>query len=590
MASEPKLPIIWPKWNRGWHPEKIQEPDGPIRIRNYGIGFENDNTQPDFYPLPLLQHIFDRKVLSLEVNALQGLDQAAKDSLVGRVLGLGDSGLETYIKVFAILKLMGQLERLPAFVRERVADQELPLYRPDRVQRGDRPFYGKSKKPLPDGLLDEYGWISFEREQYSVTVPTFDYQSEPYELVAADVLPYYKVTQTTTSTSPTVSGTSGASTTSSERSGGSGSVSKILIHPLCHKFYDTFRKLEVPDEEIFFALKKFRNDNDTSFRQEVKMLQAFNSTKHLHIMALLAAFTLKSENFLIFPWADHDLHMYWKKVRPKPDATDAKLVRWISRQAWKLVEAVSCIHALPEDKSIPETGRLYGRHGDLKPENILWYKSRKGFGNLVIADMGLSKTHKFASKTYTMRPNVQATPRYRPPEIEYEDGKMGRTFDIWTLGCTFFEMANWLHGGYTELENMVSQLMAGSIRGFCNDVYYEWVHVEDAKFYTIRVKEAVTEKIQALRQECSGFVFDFLGVIQQNMLVIDRDDRASAEALVKDMKNLHRKCEEDAYCIRKETRERLDGPKPKLKKRGFAKNLKTVGKDNVPQVYSTSFS
>lgn len=244
MASEPELPIIWPRWNRKWRPENIAEPDGRIRIRNCGIGFENDNTQPDFYPLRLLKAIFDRDVLSLEINAPKQLDHAESDSLVGKVLGLGDSGLETYIKVFAILKLIDQLERLPAFVRARVSDQELPLYRPEGEPRGGRLFSRKSKKPLPDDLLSESGRISFEREQYGVTVPTFDYQSEPYDLVWADVLPYYKVTQTTTSTSPT------ASTTSGELSGGYGSVSKILIHPLCHNFYDAFRGFDVSQRNL----------------------------------------------------------------------------------------------------------------------------------------------------------------------------------------------------------------------------------------------------------------------------------------------------------------------------------------------------
>lgn len=74
------------------------------------------------------------------------------------------------------------------------------------------------------------------------------------------------------------------------------------------------------------------------------------------------------------------------------------------------------------------------------------------------------------------------------------------------------------------------------------------------------------------------------------MLVVDRDDRASAENLVQEMEDLCAKCEVENYCTEKETRERLDVPKPKLQERVFAKDLNTGGKDKIPRVVSSSFS
>lgn len=220
------------------------------------------------------------------------------------------------------------------------------------------------------------------------------------------------------------------------------------------------------------------------------MLQRFNKAKHPHVVKLLASFITEEDKFAIFPWAPHDLRMYWQNVRPKPDAGGAKLVQWISHQAQMLAEAIRNIHKLPQDSEDEE--QEYVRHGDLKPENILWYESGD-FGKLVIADLGLSKAHRFESRSYTIQKRVSVTPRYRPPEVVYKGGRMGRVFDIWALGCIFLEMISWLHGGYEKLVEMEKSITTQSIASVHTDEYYEWVYVKDADYYTIRVKEAVTK-------------------------------------------------------------------------------------------------
>lgn len=222
------------------------------------------------------------------------------------------------------------------------------------------------------------------------------------------------------------------------------------------------------------------------------MLRRFNSTKHRHLVSLLAAFTHNENNYLIFPWATHDLKMYWEEIQPTPNSEDIDLIRWVCDQALMLVQAISAIHVPDEDENVPENERLYGRHGDMKPENILWYKSR-GFGKLVIADMGLSKTHRHQSRTYNPHNRGTAAPKYRPPELDYEEGLMGRTFDIWTLGCVFFELLHWLHGGHKKLEEVEEAMLVPSIRGSDSIDYYEWVYVQDVNYYTVRVKKAVTQ-------------------------------------------------------------------------------------------------
>lgn len=250
---------------------------------------------------------------------------------------------------------------------------------------------------------------------------------------------------------------------------------------------------------MFFALKRSRKRKPDSFRKQVEMLQRFDSTKHPRIVKILATFTRCEENFLVFPWATHNLNMYW---RTASDTGNVELVRWICCQAWLLVEDISRIHDVPEDPEIPEHKRLYGRHGDLKPANILWYRSQEGFGKLLIADMGLSKTSRFESKFYYIGEDEEFDnpcfiPRYRPPEVDYSNDLMGRTFDIWALGCIFLEMLSWLHGGPTRLQDMEIDLLNSSSQddrhAHRSTAYYEWVYVRDVGFHIVRLKEIVTK-------------------------------------------------------------------------------------------------
>ncbi|KAI0428346.1 kinase-like domain-containing protein, partial [Xylaria sp. FL1042] len=561
-ALEQNPSTVWPGWTRDL--PHVTQLDGTIRIQEYGIRFKDDNDKPPFYPLPLLQHVFTEQALSVEMNALSGI--CNRTSLIKQVLGHDNT--ITYIKVFAILKVIDRLDRLPAFVQGQVSDQELPL-----TFKGGQPedgLYGKSGKPLPGDLLKGYTRKSFYTEQYNMLPHFFQSRDQPCDLRWRHVLPYYKVAPTKTSTELEY------------LSGSFGSVSKILIHPLCHGFNGKFNET---NEHTFFALKEYHKGNIVEFQREVKMLQRFKHTNHQHIVTLLAAYTQDQKHFLVFPWADYDLGLYWQMKNPTPNSKSAQLVQWICNQAWKLSEAVSRIHDLDEDSDVAEEERLYGRHGDLKPDNILWYRSGNGFGNLVITDMGLSKTHRFKSRTYTLHNKPTAAPRYRPPEVEYEGSLMGRTFDIWTLGCVFLEFLIWLHGGSAKLEEILETMMSPSIRGGDSEDYFEWVRVGEDEYYAIRVKEAVTKCIEDLRGNCAQFAYDFLDIIANQMLVVERNERISAKELTEKMKSLSRNCDKNRdYCVRKKDRRVRDAPGQKLHRKTFREGLSTKGKNNVPRL------
>ncbi|KAI1197865.1 kinase-like domain-containing protein [Nemania serpens] len=530
---KPSQPPIWPRWTKEEMDKVLSEkpvPDGPFWIWDYGIEFQDKLNTARLYPLKLLQHLLTREVLSQEVRAIEGVNDP--DKVVEQVLGSEALAGDTYIKIFAILKMIHKLSKLQCFIEAGVSDQKLVLSCDE--SQNYALSYGGSKTPVPSDLLEPFERKSFSMEQFNMHLPFFSNQTAVQDLSWT----------------------------------------------------------KVPSEDRFFALKQLNTDDPASFKREVEMLRRFNSTKHRHLVSLLAAFTHNENNYLIFPWATHDLKMYWEEIQPTPNSEDIDLIRWVCDQALMLVQAISAIHVPDEDENVPENERLYGRHGDMKPENILWYKSR-GFGKLVIADMGLSKTHRHQSRTYNPHNRGTAAPKYRPPELDYEEGLMGRTFDIWTLGCVFFELLHWLHGGHKKLEEVEEAMLVPSIRGSDSIDYYEWVYVQDVNYYTVRVKKAVTQCISNLRRECSQFVCDFLDIIENRMLVVERSARISAKELVKEMEILNKKCNDEdtgsVYCVEKERRQMRNPPKPGLQRREFRRHLLTAGRNIIPRVLSSDF-
>jgi len=118
--------------------------------------------------------------------------------------------------------------------------------------------------------------------------------------------------------------------------------------------------------------------------------------------------------------ADCDLTSKVRTEKGGKPVTGTKLREWVRQ----LVSALLCMH---NENLI---------HADVKPANVLVYGD-----NLRLCDMTLVTRAKTSSGTIIRHHLRLGTPRYRAPEVR-DKSKEGWSFpaDMWSLGCTIFEM------------------------------------------------------------------------------------------------------------------------------------------------------
>lgn len=196
------------------------------------------------------------------------------------------------------------------------------------------------------------------------------------------------------------------------------------------------------------AIKEFRSDEIDYFYREQRTLQLIRGLNHKHLIKPVAAYEKGGSRCFVFLWAaGGNLRDFWKEMDDEQNTRlrfDAPLVNWVLNQMHGLVGALKTLHSQG------------CRHGDLKPENILRFTEGEGHGNLLIADVGLAKFHAVDTQMRDRRSSIPAwTLRYEPPEIYSlaleADKPLSRAYDIWCMGCTFFEFLVWLLYGQERL-------------------------------------------------------------------------------------------------------------------------------------------
>ncbi|XDG10299.1 hypothetical protein ABKA04_009914 [Annulohypoxylon sp. FPYF3050] len=426
---------------------------------------------------------------------------------------------ETYIRLFATLVLANKGADIFKFIDKDICDKLLPITTPNDIM----------KEWTERRYADD-----FDMWQWRMNVPFLTYgQHDIFD--AQVVLPFIGNSNPGGSLYPNHSGV------------------KTHIAPITEAGgYESLLRQEGP-----FALKKLLEHDPTrieaDFKKEVEMLKKFDGGVHPHIVTVLTTFKHGDCYYLLFPWAECDLGRYFE-YNPTPNHA-LETVQWLSDQCLRIMEAVHLIHFPPGVNNLQPGDRLFGRHGDIKAENILVFMTPKGKANLVLSDFGLGSVHHDISKSNVPKEKVAVTPDFRPPECDMEGGRISRAYDVWTLGCLFLDLLTWYLGGEQLRQDFDEQRMSSYRGGPETPIYFEVVLTENQKHGYI-VKSQVETWFEKLHghSHCSNFVHEFLDLIEQEMLIVETNEkkRARTNVLLQKLQDFHYKChgqEAKTYCL-----------------------------------------
>lgn len=235
------------------------------------------------------------------------------------------------------------------------------------------------------------------------------------------------------------------------------------------------------------------------FEREVDVLRRFSGNAHKHLVSLLAAFQKGKDYYLLFHWAERDLKNFWKHTDPG-SALDKQRLSWMFEQLRGIADGLQHIHNYQESHQTLSASRgesMFGRHGDIKPENMLLYKRKNDpndKGIIQLSDFGLARFHSENSRSAIRPSKLQGcSPTYRPPEVDFKEGKVSRAYDIWSLACVLLEFITWQLGGWDLLDQHVQRRKQKDLFGHISDQFFEIVTLADSKQLGARVKLEVVE-------------------------------------------------------------------------------------------------
>ncbi|KAK8080791.1 kinase-like protein [Apiospora hydei] len=228
----------------------------------------------------------------------------------------------------------------------------------------------------------------------------------------------------------------------------------------------------------------------------------------------------------------------------------------MSDQCYLLASALQIFHnerkkqlRLPDVEIEADQKELFGRHGDIKAENILWFKKQsEELDQLVLNDFGLARLHSKISRSMQIAIGMPRTETYRAPEFDIPNGKITRTSDIFSLGCTFLEFVTWFLEGFKAAD--VEFVDARSEPdphdpNFKLDTFFK---IEDESGTKVPIiKQQVKDWIQRLRdhRNCTHYINDFLDLIEQNMLDPNPKQRFESSRVVDRLGVLRTACHSD---------------------------------------------
>ncbi|GJC78824.1 cyclin-dependent kinase-like 4 [Colletotrichum liriopes] len=321
-------------------------------------------------------------------------------------------------------------------------------------------------------------------------------------------------------------------------------VQRIKIHQGHHSLGGDrdFFALKVLDMSVFPGIAEESFKNETTAR-----------VSHPHITALLAAFQYRNKFYLILPWAEEgNLRQLWRNKSSSPGCPGGVATwcsdSWMAEQCFGIADALAKVHGYGSLMQKEKGTNQPKLHHDIKPENILCFRNCENSAapyilkltdfefSLALGPSGTIEVEKaIGSKTY------------RPPEAEFKKSKIGYSWDIWCLGCLYLEFITWAILGWSGVERFGDSraeeddddhIGTSELRPVQEDVFFRkrvakniwtWFSKSQPKVVA-EIKQTVALHIKGLRGDprCTKFLGNFLGYIEEKMLVIDSSKRATS--------------------------------------------------------------
>lgn len=200
---------------------------------------------------------------------------------------------------------------------------------------------------------------------------------------------------------------------------------------------------------------------------------------------------------------------------------DRETVLWLAEQCKGIADGVVTIHQYTTSTKLqPQPpDKIFGHHGDIKPENVLMFpdsnyeKTKRG--TLKLSDFGLAELSPHHTRSMQPKSSWATSLPYRAPEVDLlGTGAIGRSYDIWTMGCLYLEFITWLIGGWELVDDFAFRRCAAEpyMFGGPTGTFFKLVKITKPNGESAdgaEIKPSVTEvSLQCLFQlEPLGYLF-----------------------------------------------------------------------------------
>ncbi|KAK1843875.1 tol-like protein [Colletotrichum chrysophilum] len=388
-----------------------------------------------FLPYSSLKDVISTQVVADTLTRRRDISPGTASKIASFVCGKPEAR-----RIFAILVWIGKTDLIDTFYRYNFVDNILPLYvETDGTVETYTKRSGNSEvthKVFSDERWQEESPDIFCDAQWQFLGPIFNEHQFEYSFLKEHRMPFLKQP-------------------SGHRESHFSTVEKWCIHKAHFRKSSKLRvSVDISGHPIV-AVKSLKNVNmnEADYKRaaetEADVLKMIRGLEHPHLIKAIAYYKRENHYFLVFPWAEGgNLRDFWGTDPPRK--LDPDFVGWVVDQLCGLAGAMEKLHS----------AQGTCRHGDLKPENILCFEDRKRadpFAQpfLVIADVGLARVHNLATEMRNEATRtLNGTVMYEPPEavlLLTKNQPRSRRYDIWSIGCIYFEFLVWLLYGKAEL-------------------------------------------------------------------------------------------------------------------------------------------